>query len=206
MPKVVDHDVRREEVAEATWRVIAANGVEGATLREIAREAGFTTGVIHHYFRNRDELMAFAYELIAEQNATRLTEILASLPPGMPRVRAAVEALVPRELQSGRAASLLGFWSSAVVDERHRALNLASYGRYQALVREQVADAIRVGDLPRHLDPDDVTDQLIALGEGLFVRAALDPERYTAERRAHLVSATLALFAADAAPEEDDTP
>ena len=167
MPKVVDHDTRREEVAEATWRVIAAQGVEGATLREIAREAGFTTGVINHYFRNRDELMAFAYELIAEQNDARLAETLPTLPPGMPRVRAAVEALVPRELRSGRAASLLGFWSSAVVNERHRALNLASYGRYQALVREQVADAVRVGDLPRHLDPEDVADQLIALGEGL---------------------------------------
>ena len=203
MPKVVDHDTRREEVAEATWRVIAAQGVEGATLREIAREAGFTTGVINHYFRNRDELMAFAYELIAEQNDARLSETLPSLPPGMPRVRAAVEALVPRELRSGRAASLLGFWSSAVVNERHRALNLASYGRYQALVREQVADAVRVGDLPRHLDPEDVADQLIALGEGLFVRTALDPERYTPERRARLISTMLAMLAGDIAPDED---
>ena len=203
MPKVVDHDTRREEVAEATWRVIAAQGVEGATLREIAREAGFTTGVINHYFRNRDELMAFAYELIAEQNDARLTETLPTLPPGMPRVRAAVEALVPRELRSGRAASLLGFWSSAVVNERHRALNLASYGRYQALVREQVEEAVRVGDLPRHLDPEDVADQLIALGEGLFVRTALDPERYTPERRARLISTMLAMLAGDIAPDED---
>jgi AcrR family transcriptional regulator len=203
MPKVVNHDTRREEVAEATWRVIAAQGVEGATLREIAREAGFTTGVINHYFRNRDELMAFAYELIAEQNDARLTETLPTLPPGMPRVRAAVEALVPRELRSGRAASLLGFWSSAVVNERHRALNLASYGRYQALVREQVEEAVRVGDLPRHLDPEDVADQLIALGEGLFVRTALDPERYTPERRARLISTMLAMLAGDIAPDED---
>jgi AcrR family transcriptional regulator len=204
MPKVVNHDARREEVAEATWRVIAAHGVDGATLREIAREAGFTTGVIHHYFRDRDELMAFAYELIAEQNADKLRDLLRTLPAGMPRVRASVEALVPRELKSGRVASLLGFWSSAVVNDRHRALNLASYGRFRALVREQVEEAIGVGDLPRHLDPDDTADQLIALGEGLFVRAALDPERYSSERRAHLISTSLAMFAADSAPEEDE--
>ena len=50
MPKVVDHDERREDVAEAAWRVIGRDGLEGATLREISREAGFTTGVIQHYF------------------------------------------------------------------------------------------------------------------------------------------------------------
>ena len=203
MPKVVNHDARREEVAEATWRVIAAHGVDGATLREIAREAGFTTGVIHHYFRDRDELMAFAYQLITEQTVERLLGVLPTLPSGMPRVRAAVEALVPRELRSGRVASLLGFWSSAVVNDRHRALNHAFYGRYRALVREQVETAIAVGDLPGHLDADDTTDQLIALGEGLFVRAALDPDRHSPERRAHLISTTLAMFAADAAPEEE---
>jgi len=203
MPKVVDHDLRREEVAEATWRVIAEHGVEGATLREIAREAGFTTGVIHHYFRNRDELIAFAYELIAEQNAERLAEVLPTLPPGMPRVRAAVEALIPPDLRPGRAAALLAFWSGAAVNDRHRALNLASYGRFCALVRQQVAEAIEVGDLPGHLDPADVADQLIAMGEGLFLRAALDPKGFSPERRAHLISTTLAMFAGDSQPEEE---
>ncbi len=206
MPKVVNHDARREEVAEATWRVIAKHGVDGATLREIAREAGFTTGVIHHYFRDRGELMAFAYQLIAEQTAERLRETLAGLPAGMPRVRATIEALVPRELKSGRVAALLGFWSSATIDDRHRALNMAFYDRYRGLVREQVEGAIAVGDLPAHLDPDDTADQLVALGEGLFVRTALDPKRFSPERRAQLISSTLAMFAADAAPEEETTP
>ena len=203
MPKVVNHDARREEVAEATWRVIAAHGVDGATLREIAREAGFTTGVIHHYFRNRDELIAFAYELIAEQGHERLSEVLATLPTGMPRVRATIETLVPHEMKSGRVASLLGFWSSAAVSDRHRALNLGFYNRYRAVVRDQVLGAIEVGDLPGHLDADDAADQLITFGEGLFVRSALDPARFTSERRAHLISSMLAMFAADAAPEED---
>ena len=82
MPKLVDHDLRREEVAEAAWRVIGRDGIEGATLREIAREAGFTTGVIQHYFRDRDELLAFAARLISQQGSARLAEAIADHPAG----------------------------------------------------------------------------------------------------------------------------
>ena len=59
MPRVVNHEERREEIAEAAWRVIEREGLAGADLREIAREAGYTTGVITHYFRNKRELMTF---------------------------------------------------------------------------------------------------------------------------------------------------
>ncbi len=46
MPTIVDHDERRERIAEAAWRVIEREGPEGANLRRIAREAGHTTGVV----------------------------------------------------------------------------------------------------------------------------------------------------------------
>jgi AcrR family transcriptional regulator len=48
MPRVVNHKERREEIVEAAWRVIEREGLAGADLREIAREAGYTTGVITH--------------------------------------------------------------------------------------------------------------------------------------------------------------
>ena len=44
MPKIVDHDARRRELVEIASQVIAKNGVEGATLRELAAEAGFSNG------------------------------------------------------------------------------------------------------------------------------------------------------------------
>jgi len=46
MPKVVDWDARRDEVLAATWRVIARHGLAGTTVRKIAREAGYSAGVL----------------------------------------------------------------------------------------------------------------------------------------------------------------
>jgi len=129
MPKLVDHDQRREEVAEAAWRVIGRDGLEGATLREIAREAGFTTGVIQHYFRDRDELLAFAASLISEQSAQRLQVAIADHPVGRARLTALLEVLVPANLRAARVAVLLGFWARAATDPRHNGIYLKQYAR-----------------------------------------------------------------------------
>ncbi|MBS1890927.1 MAG: TetR family transcriptional regulator, partial [Actinobacteria bacterium] len=63
MPKKVDHDARREELVLAAWRVIAANGIDEVTIRDIARESGYSSGVLAHYFKNKDDLLAHALQL-----------------------------------------------------------------------------------------------------------------------------------------------
>ena len=44
MPRQVDHDARRLEVAEVAARLIAQVGVERVTVRELAKAAGYSTG------------------------------------------------------------------------------------------------------------------------------------------------------------------
>lgn len=61
MPKKVDHGVRRSELADAVLAVVARDGMDGVTIRGVAAEAGWTRGVIGHYFENRDDLLLFAY-------------------------------------------------------------------------------------------------------------------------------------------------
>ena len=40
MPKIVDHEARRAELAEAVWRLASRDGLEAVTLRGVAAEAG----------------------------------------------------------------------------------------------------------------------------------------------------------------------
>ena len=67
MPKIVDHELRRQELLAATWRVIARTGIVGVTTREIAREAGFSTGVLAHYFADKEDILAAALRLSHQQ-------------------------------------------------------------------------------------------------------------------------------------------
>jgi|GEM_PF-149045 len=55
---------RREQLVEAAITVACRDGIDGATLRAIAAEAGVALGVVHYCFQDKDELLtAMAYEI-----------------------------------------------------------------------------------------------------------------------------------------------
>ncbi|NEW40926.1 TetR family transcriptional regulator [Nocardia cyriacigeorgica] len=61
MPRVADHDLRREQIARAFQRLLAADGLARVTFARVAEEAGTSVGLIQHYFRNKEELIGLAY-------------------------------------------------------------------------------------------------------------------------------------------------
>ncbi|MFU8873968.1 TetR/AcrR family transcriptional regulator [Micromonospora sp. SL4-19] len=72
MPKIVDHDQRRRELAAAVWQVIARDGVDGISIRSVAAASGWSSGALRHYFSTRAELLAFACEEVIEQVTERI--------------------------------------------------------------------------------------------------------------------------------------
>ncbi|MFD0588136.1 TetR/AcrR family transcriptional regulator [Paenibacillus sp. GCM10027627] len=63
MPKIVDHEKQRQLVAEAALRVIQKGGLDQATVRNIAEEAGLSVGSMRHYFSSQAELFGFCMRL-----------------------------------------------------------------------------------------------------------------------------------------------
>src|SRR4051812_3395056 len=92
MPKKADHDARRREIVEALWRITARGGLDAATIREIAAEAGCSVRPVQYYFRNKAELMAAAHELVAQRLGERVTRAVQALGPDA-EPRAIVEAI-----------------------------------------------------------------------------------------------------------------
>ena len=56
MPKIVDHDERREELLEPCLGLFARKGFHAISMREIARHLGVTTGTLYHYFEGKLDL------------------------------------------------------------------------------------------------------------------------------------------------------
>ncbi|WP_433922288.1 TetR/AcrR family transcriptional regulator [Paenibacillus taichungensis] len=75
MPKIVDHDKQRLLVAEAAWRVIRRDGMEQASVRNIALEAGISAGSMRHYFSTQSELLLYAMNLVSERVSNRITQM-----------------------------------------------------------------------------------------------------------------------------------
>ncbi|MCM3781760.1 TetR family transcriptional regulator C-terminal domain-containing protein [Neobacillus mesonae] len=75
MPKIVNHQQRKEEIAEATWRVIRNEGISGVSVRRIVDELGISLGSLRHYFNSQEDLLSFAMQLISERVNYRIQHI-----------------------------------------------------------------------------------------------------------------------------------
>jgi AcrR family transcriptional regulator len=195
VPKIVDHAERREAVAEAVLAVAARSGLSNATLREIAREAGCSTGTLSHYFRDKHELLLFAFRLAMDRGVTRQPQ------PGDPRphlaqLRDFLAGVLPIN-QEGRAscAIFLEFASWSL-----------SSGDIAQLLREQhhrscrkMAALLQAAALAGEIDPpsdfDRLAEIIIAFVVGLAREALTDPEWYTSERQMAVVDDVLARLA-----------
>lgn len=196
MPKIVNHEARRAEVLEATWRTIARLGIEGTTTREIAREAKCSTGALAHYFRSKDEILRLALDYAHSRVRRRITELVARS-SGVAVLRAVLaESLpldAPRELELTLEVS---FWARAVAQQRLRGSQHADYDNWHRIVKGLVADAKRLGEFPRDLNPDRAATQLVTFVDGLGVDALLYSERFPPRVVNTLLDAQLVMLGA----------
>ncbi|MDZ7917351.1 MAG: TetR/AcrR family transcriptional regulator [Rhodococcus sp. (in: high G+C Gram-positive bacteria)] len=72
MPKIVDHDERRNHASRALWQVLSRDGVDAVSIRTVAAEAGMKASTLQHYFTDRAQMLNRSLELVIEQQKARL--------------------------------------------------------------------------------------------------------------------------------------
>jgi AcrR family transcriptional regulator len=169
MPKVVDHEARRREIAAALWRVAAREGLEAASLASVAAEAGVSKGRVQHYFASRDELLGFAATALRERLGARVAVRVAGA-GGDPLavVRALLAGLLPLD-DEARADALVGsaFLVRAVGDPVARERLRAGEEEILAALADGLARARDAGAVAAGVDPGTAAEVLHALAGGL---------------------------------------
>jgi TetR/AcrR family transcriptional repressor of bet genes len=138
MPKIVDHDKRRDEIALIACRVVAEHGFEKASMVRIARGAGYTTGMLAHYFDSKQEIIIAALRLILRRIDERLTQPA----PGAARadlLALLTEALPVDEQRRTECAFWTAFWGQVSTDRRLRRINGWVHGEYLRLFERCLA-------------------------------------------------------------------
>lgn len=73
MPKLINHEERKQEIAHAVWKVLAREGVRGVSVRTVAAEAGISTGSLRHVFPSHEEMMLFSLDFVGKKFIRSLT-------------------------------------------------------------------------------------------------------------------------------------
>jgi len=63
---------RRDQLVHAALAVASREGIEAATVRAVAAEAGVSLGVVHYCFEDKDELLREVGKAITSQNVERI--------------------------------------------------------------------------------------------------------------------------------------
>jgi TetR/AcrR family transcriptional regulator, transcriptional repressor of bet genes len=157
MPKQVDHEERRREIAAAVVRLVTTRGTEAASLRTVASEAGVSMGAVQHYFTTKDEMLRFALAYGNTLLAERAARLMAERKPVTPRerFRLFVSLLIPLDDEGRDGARLwAGLISRGCVDEPTRKLAALAYANLTDFVVRQLSEVLPGSDsglAARHL-------------------------------------------------------
>ncbi|WP_328330191.1 TetR family transcriptional regulator C-terminal domain-containing protein [Kribbella sp. NBC_00382] len=195
MPKIVDHDTRREEIAQALWRVVRRDGIRAASVRSVAAEAGWSAGAVRYYFPDQAGLVAFAMDLVSRRVGDRI-RALDTTGPLTDVVLRFLEEVIPLDPERQAEFDIwLSFIAQAQAESGAGGLREVLTPVHQGLrdLCKSLLHSLSQADALRpdlHLDLE--TDRLHALIDGLSLHAALQPTASTPERvreilRAHLM-------------------
>ncbi|GAA1180741.1 TetR/AcrR family transcriptional regulator [Nesterenkonia xinjiangensis] len=88
MPRTMDRDARKNQLAEAVWQVILDQGISAVSVRTVAERAGVAVGSLRHVFPSRAELVQFSAELMVQRATDRLYATYPKAASGDPHARA----------------------------------------------------------------------------------------------------------------------
>ncbi|MEV5239490.1 TetR/AcrR family transcriptional regulator [Streptomyces cinnamoneus] len=190
-PAPVDHEARRGDVSQAVWRVLAATGFGGLTLRAVAAEMGVSTGLLMHYFPTKRALVVHALELLEKSSADRPRR--ARPQEGLAALRSVLLDTLPigRE-NTARNRIWVSSWDLALADEGLSAGQGERYVRMRAALRPHLEAARALGEIPATADLDHLAATAVAFVHGLVVQALFDPERFPADTQTAVVDTFVA--------------
>jgi AcrR family transcriptional regulator len=196
MPRTADHELRRTQIADAVHRLIAHAGFEAATMAAVAREAGFSVGLVQHYFTSKDDLLLFAYQRMTTAQLARVADLTASSEADKQPIRAILLRCMP-ELwpldETRRSEYRIGrtFRARALDNPTIAAVARDTAAVIRAEIARAVANGKKCGEVEASTDPDLAATELAALIDGLADDLFHEPERALADRTLHEAAETI---------------
>lgn len=189
MPKLGMAPIRRKQLVEAAIAAIHEHGFANATVARIARRAGISAGMVHHYFEDKDELLvATMRHLLAELRADAVARLATCRDPES-RIGAIIDACFGDSQFDGQVFSA---WLALYGNARQSPRLMSILSLYHRRLRSSLLHDLR--RLVGEAEANRLADGIAAMIDGLWLRYALTgkpdhPETPRALTRDYLAAA-----------------
>jgi AcrR family transcriptional regulator len=179
LPKIVNHEERREFIARVSADIIADQGLEQATIREIALRTGFSKGVIEHYFDDKDHIIDMALNWVNERYMIRERKLTEGK-VGLAALHARLTGALPLTKESMQEWKIrLRFWSMAAVQNDLHSLQSRRLTLTRQRYEQDLAQAQQRDELHPDIDITHAADMLIHFVSGVSCNAVIAPNYYS---------------------------
>lgn len=174
MPKIGMEPIRRRALVDATIAEIGARGTLDVTVSQIAKRAGMSSALAHHYFGGKDQIFLAAMRQILRAFGVEVRRMLSEAPTARARAEALIEAsFAPACFDPATISAWMTLYASAQTNpETLRLLKL-----YQSRLHSNLLHALR----PLSETPQKHATMIAALIDGLYIRAALSASHSASE-------------------------
>lgn len=171
--------LRREQIVLATIRCLARVGYSRLTMKDVAREARVSQGILHYYFADKRAILVAALKRIVGDLERRVIQEAAGCRDPRQQLRALIDACLfvataKREIW----VVFLEFWGEMMHDRRLVDINARLYERIRRLIGGVVVHGIRLG-MFRRIEPDYAGAVILALVDGVSLQLTFDPKAFT---------------------------
>ncbi|MGE7769168.1 TetR/AcrR family transcriptional regulator [Viridibacillus arvi] len=189
MEKINKFEAQREKIARATWAVIRREGLENASVRNVAQEANLSVGSLRHYFSTQNDLLIYSMELIQKKSDERIEAMrLFGNGPSTEDILEVLRQFLPLDTERRLEMEVwLSFSSKALVDEAIRAKCQVLLENSYQMLRTMLELLIFLKEVREDLDIDVEVIRLYGLLEGMSYHCIMLPDKFTSEIINHVL-------------------
>lgn len=182
-----DHDEKRSEIVAAALRTIQRLGFDGASMRQIAIEAGCTTGVLTHYFVNKEQLLRQLVDELFDAMDTWSTDITSS-----EDVFQVVEDILQTPFSADDDKTVWHLWYQLLLKARTDPTLAREIAQRYSTQLEHLTNLFerqqQRGVLRSDYSAQMLAEQVFAVTEGWSLMAPIDLQRFEPRRRKQMIT------------------
>ncbi|UCF96135.1 MAG: TetR/AcrR family transcriptional regulator [Spirochaetaceae bacterium] len=161
--------VRRQEIMESCYQVVAKKGLEGATLKRIGKEMGVAPSLLMHYFASKEEMILALVDYMVEKMDRAYLRASKATLSAAERLAVYIDKNFDFEIpQSVEDKVFYGSFYLALSDERIRGSFRRMYDHDHRMIVALIKDYMEETGV-KNLEPDLLAIQLISSIEGFYL-------------------------------------
>lgn len=191
-PKTGIHEAaRRAQILQAARTCIVALGYERVTVRDVAKEAGVSTGTLVHYFGDKEKVLEAALLAKVQETGIAFRAALTGAQSAWEKIERLVTASVPETDEVRDEWRLwLTFWGEVTRNERLRTMSKKQHQRWTRFLARIIAEGSTSGEFAA-VDPEITAIQMAALIDGLAIQTTLQNPALPPEKMRQICLAAL---------------